>query len=158
MIISAILAISLSAGQPSHAMQTRPKPAPMQIAGLFGIGKQKGFTEIVQKVQSEQDYAPQVGRQPERNPEPLVPVRYLTPEQRAEPIIVEPAPVYVQADEQSNDRAQAAAREQPASNDVPVDYSAPSYITSTPEATGQEAIPSGSATGSTATADYGTPG
>src|SRR3546814_18933331 len=61
----------------NHAMQTRPKSAPMQIADLFGIGKQKGFTEIVQKVQTEHDYAPQVGRQPERNPEPLVPVRYL---------------------------------------------------------------------------------
>src|SRR3546814_17087786 len=94
MIIAAIIAVSISSSAPNHAMQTRPKSAPMQIAGLFGIGKQKGITEIVQKVQTEHDYAPQVGRQPERNPEPIVPARYLTPEQRAEPIIVEPAPIY----------------------------------------------------------------
>lgn len=158
MIITALIAVSLGSSSPSHAMHTRPKSVPMQVASLFGIGKQKDFTEIVQKVQSEQDYAPQVGRQPERNPEPLVPVRYLTAEQRAEPIIVEPAPIYVSADDQSNDRVQSAPRDQSTTMEVPVDYSAPSYITSTPQATGQEAIPSGSATGSTATADYGTPG
>src|SRR3546814_13278949 len=86
MIIAAIIAVSISSSAPNHAMQTRPKSAPMQIAGLFGIGKQKGFTEIVQKVQTEHDYAPPGGRQPERTTEPLVTVRYLTPEQRAEPI------------------------------------------------------------------------
>src|SRR3546814_8035834 len=148
MIIAAIIAVSISSSAPNHAMQTRPKSAPMQIAGLFGIGKQKGFTEIVQKVQTEHDYAPQVGRQPERNPEPLVPVRYLTPEQRAEPIIVEPAPIYVSSAEQEAEQKPSAPRDSGVSIDMPVDNSVPSYITSTPSATGQESIPSGSATGS----------
>src|SRR3546814_4877117 len=136
----------------THSFPTR------RYSDLCGIGKQKGFTEIVQKVQTEHDYAPQVGRQPERNPEPLVPVRYLTPEQRAEPIIVEPAPIYVSSAEQEAEQKPSAPRDSGVSIDMPVDNSVPSYITSTPSATGQESIPSGSATGSTAIDDYGTHG
>src|SRR3546814_12837165 len=102
---------------------------------------------IVQKVQTEHDYAPQVGRQPERNPEPLVPVRYLTPEQRAEPIIVEPAPIYVSSAEQEAEQKPSAPRASGVSIDMPVANSVPSYTTSTPSATGQEHIPSGRALG-----------
>lgn len=157
MIIS-ILALALTPVSPGHATQNNPQTAPVQLAGLFGIGKQKGFTEIVQKVQDERDYAPQVGRQPERNPEPLVSVRYLTPEQRAEPIIVDPAPIYVSADDGAEGRDQSAPRNNDLADAQTADAPAPSYITSTPSATASEAIPSGSATGSSATADYGTPG
>ncbi len=157
MIISSFLALALTTISPGHANQTQPKTAPVQLAGLFGIGKQKGFTEIVQKVQDEREYAPQVGRMPERTPEPLVSVRYLTPEQRAEPIIVDPAPIYVSAEDSFQDRSQNTPRNN-GQTDGQVSEPVPSYITSTPTATGQEPIPSGSATGSNATADYGTPG
>src|SRR3546814_21173588 len=92
MIIAAIIAVSISSSAPNHAMQTRPKSAPMQIAGLFGIGNQKGFTEIVQKVQTENNYAPPVGRQPERQPKPLVPVRQHPPPQPPPPTRPEDRP------------------------------------------------------------------
>src|SRR3546814_12309365 len=82
MIIAAIIAVSISSSAPNHAMQPRPKSAPMQIAGLFGIGNQESFTEVAQKVPTEHDYAPQIGRPPSRNPHPLVQVRSLTPERR----------------------------------------------------------------------------
>src|SRR3546814_12625612 len=93
---------------------------------------------IVQKVQTEHDYAPQVGRQPERNPEPLVPVRYLTPEQRAEPIIVEPAPIYVSSAEQEAEQKPSAPRDSGVSIDMPVDNSVPSYIRSEVRRVGKE--------------------
>ena len=117
---------------------------------LFGSnGTPRKFVEKVQEVQVEKDYSPTVGRRPEPQPSPLTPVRYLTPEQRAEPIIVDPAPIII------NDE------ESPASTLPPPDSSAidpgsdaadwmsevPDYITSMP-------VSEGSATGSSAVAEY----
>src|SRR3546814_16366353 len=113
----------------THSFPTR------RYSDLCGIGKQKGFTEIVQKVQTEHDYAPQVGRQPERNPEPLVPVRYLNPEQRAETIIVEPAPIYVSSAEQNAEQTTSAPRDSWVSLDMPDDNEVQSYNTQTTSAT-----------------------
>jgi hypothetical protein len=156
MIISALIAISVSTASPKLDIETPARTDRIQLAGLFGQGKAKKFKEIVQQVQVERDHAPQVGRLPERAPEPFVPVRYLTPEQRAEPIIVEPEPIYVSAAQVSETASPNTAPPQ----DVEADqnYSAPSYITSAPVAAEEFDLPSGSATGSTAVADYGTPG
>ncbi len=129
------------------------------LALLMG-GTPRDFVEVRQEIQVEYDYSPTVGRQAEPEPEAFVPVRYLTPEQRAEPIIVEPEPVTVYEDEApaqverqqpqisapfSVDDVTNAAR---SAAGAVGDYAGqvPSYITS---------MGNGSATGSTAIPDYG---
>ena len=121
------------------------------ILALLGSGDTpRKFVEKVQEVQVEREYSPRVGRTPEPQPEPFVPVRYLTPEQRAEPIIVEPEPVFVsEAERSSSEAAPAPFASGPAyeSSEPSID-STPDYITSVP------VDASGSATGSTAIPDY----
>ncbi|AXK43733.1 hypothetical protein [Erythrobacter aureus] len=131
------------------------------VLGLLMAGTPRDFVEVRQEVQVEYDWSPTVGRQAEPEPEAFVPVRYLTPEQRAEPIIVEPAPVTVYpSDDDTPDRNAAAPNiSAPFSMDdvsntarsaagAVSDYASevPSYITS---------MGNGSATGSTAIPDYG---
>lgn len=157
MIITAILAMSIGSTQPKLMPHAQAAGHSVQIAGLFGIGKSKRFTEIVQQVQVEHDHAPTVGRQAEPAPEPFVPVRYLTPEQRAEPIIIEPAPIYVAAEEQKDPAPEPAVDPAVAAASA-LEATVQSFITSVPQAPPPVSIPSGSATGSNATADYGTPG
>ncbi|QAY80175.1 hypothetical protein [Sphingosinicella sp. BN140058] len=164
------VAIATLTQAPADRYAATSKRSEIQFAGMFG-GKRK-FVEIVQEPQIETDVAPTVGRRPERAPEPFVPVRYLTPEQRAEPIIVDPAPVLIYANAQKDSGPEQASEsdaqfgsnypataadsgyQQPAPNNA-----APSYITSTPPPAAPDVplTPAGSATGSKAVANYGTP-
>ncbi len=114
------------------------------------------FVEVAQGVQYEGEYSPPIGRQPEQMVSPTRPVRYLSPEQRALPVIVPPAPRYVE------EQSPSAAAEK-ATNVAPPTSNNASFITSTPVAEAKDAeaeMPAidnkgGSATGSTAVPTYG---
>jgi hypothetical protein len=157
MISLVFSALSLTLTPPVKA----PEAAPIKLAGLFG--KKQKWVEVPQEVQVEYDYAPTVGRRAEPAPQPFVPVRYLTPEQRAEPIIVEPAPRLVNIDElakKQENAATAPAEGQENAAPPPPSYEAPSYITSAPTAPERPQRPEGwsppgSATGSNAVPTYG---
>lgn len=118
------------------------------LMGLFGSSEPRDFVEVVQEVQLEYEYSPTVGRHAEPAAEPFVPVRYLTPAQRAEPIIVEPEPKYVSATPNASSESETIAR--PAAGETDPyndqDLRAPSYLTSD--------FDNASATGSSAYADY----
>lgn len=148
-----------------------------QTAGLFsgGSGRTKNprkFVEIYQGVQVETDYAPTVGRHPAPAPGPFVPLHYHSPAELAEPLIVPPAPVYL------DDTASSQKSGAPASNKlnsaIPTAVandisnarrefeSLPSTVSANAGVDGTDAgdtaatppKASGSATGSKATADY----
>lgn len=120
------------------------------LALFSSNGAPRKFVEKVQEVQVEKVYSPTVGRRPEPEPGPLTPVRYLTPEQRAEPIIVDPAPIIISDEEPTAPTLPApdASAVMDAGSDA-ADWmsNVPDYITSMP-------IGEGSATGSTAVAEY----
>lgn len=120
--------------------------------GLFGSGEPRDFVEVVQDVQIEHEYSPTVGRYAEPTPEPFVPVRYLSPAQRAEPIIVEPEPEYVSPSSNASSGPQAIGIPAPDGAGAYSDQNleAPSYLTSD--------FDNESATGSSAYADYGPTG
>lgn len=129
------------------------------ILSMAMLGGAK-FVELTQQVQNEYDWAPTVGRQAEPEPTPFVPIRYLTPEQRAQPIIVEPAPVIIPAPQE---KQASSAPAQPTVDEygIPLptnDGTTPDYITSAPKSppapTAPVAAENASATGSTAIAEY----
>lgn len=132
------------------------------LLGLFGGGNDnpRNWVEVVQEPQVEDVQAPAVGRQAEPYPQPFTPVRYLTPEQRAEPIIVEPAPVVTYAEPVSQNRNVARPQSAQETPGNPSLYGIPDYITSSPNyaipspETVSNGITDGSATGSTAIAQY----
>lgn len=155
MILLTIASLSLGAASPTQ----RPRNPTTQIAGL--VGKKTKWVELPQQVQVEGDYSPTVGRAPEPPPGPWGRVRYLTPEERAQPIIVSPAPKLVYVDEQQETDKATGGSKPPKADDGDVDI--PEYVTSKPttniSTVGQVEgyAPPGSATGSTAIPDYSAP-
>lgn len=129
------------------------------------------FEEVVQPVQYDGQYSPPPGRYEEPQASPTTPVRYLQPWERALPVIVKPAPEYISEEEAQARRSKAGLGQ--AGNAVaprPTGQTAGAYAA--PAAGSQQTyqagsatltsdtipgpLPSaGSATGSTATADYG---
>lgn len=113
------------------------------------------FHELEQQVQYDGEFSPPVGRKPQPEPTPTVPVHYLTPAERDLPVIVPPAPRYIDAPEE-----QAAAninRIQPVSA-----FASPNLPQSNTQYHDEEdsepvitAPSAGSATGSNAVATYG---
>lgn len=120
----------------------------------------KKFREVVQPVQFDGDYSPSSYRQAEPEVTPTTPVRFVPAWKRAIPVLVKPAPRYVDATPPANSRQQNQAQ-------VPTQNfqqgGSDSYLTSSnlPEAGSDEAAAvvatpgSGSATGSTSFANYG---
>lgn len=168
-MITSVLALALATIPTNHAptygIDTRALLRP--TTHLAGDKNPKKWVEQVQGVQYDGEYSPPAGRQAEPEPSATVPVRYIPPYMRQIPVIVKPAPIYVDEAtiaQQNQDRANAAANAQqqvpgqqfggqsqgqgyaPATSTVPLTSGS---ITPSP-LTG-----SGSPTGSTAIATYG---
>ena len=152
----ALIALNLAVPLP---IDTGPSLNFEQAQNASSDGRVKNprkFVEVAQGVQYEGEYSPPIGRQPEQMVSPTRPVRYLSPEQRALPVIVPPAPLYVE--EQSS-----PASVEKANTSVPETNNNASFITSTPVAevnNSETDVPAfdnkgGSATGSTAVPTYG---
>lgn len=156
MIFTALIAAtSFAVASPAPIANADPN---IQITGLFGKSKPH-WVEVMQQVQSDYEYAPPAGRQAEAQPEPMVPTRYLTPEQRAIPVIVEPTPEYITRPDAS-ETEDGTAPPQQAQAAQGYSTPTPAYLTSNDTTQNQDdeaapAVGGGSATGSTATVNYG---
>lgn len=120
------------------------------------------FEEVVQRVQYDGEYSPPDGRMPEPEASPTVPVRYIPEYERQIPVYVKPAPRYVDEKPPQGDGSNAATNPPAQNGNVPPNTSVittgPTTITNGPADLSSipGPLPSqGSATGSTATANYG---
>jgi hypothetical protein len=162
MIRTLLAAFSLAAVLASPALASDKDDA--KAARKFD----KKFREVVQPLQYDGDYSPAAGRLPDPEPSATVPVRFVPAWKRQIPVIVAPAPRYV--DEQTlNAQNQQANRQQNQNQNAAPNggFGAPgaSYLTTAPAAPAapgadEDAVPAipglapvtgaGSATGSTA--------
>lgn len=136
------------------------------VVHLAGDKNPKKWVEQVQGVQYDGEYSPPSGRQAEPEPSATVPVRYIPPYMRQIPVIVKPAPIYVDEATIARDNQQKANAQAQAQQQVPGQQfggQGGSYAAggagSVPLTSGA-VIPgplpsSGSVTGSTAIATYG---
>lgn len=122
----------------------------------------KQFREVVQPLQYDGDYSPAAGRQPEPEATPTTPVRFIPKWKREIPVIVAPAPRYVDPAPPTNSDSGSGQQEQTPTQNFQQQPAA-GYLTSTqlpaPEAVntvGAGGLGAGSATGSTAYPDYST--
>lgn len=137
------------------------------VVHLAGDKNPRKWVEQIQGVQYDGEYSPPSGRQPEPEPSATVPVRYIPPYMRQIPVIVKPAPIYVDADTVARDNQQRAnAQAQAQQQQVPGqqfggqggNYAAggAGNVPLTSGAVIPGPLPSsGSVTGSTAIATYG---
>lgn len=158
MILALVSSFSLAT---APALAVEPRPAQVHFAGLIRKKKSR-WVELPQEVQVEGDYSPTVGRQPEPENQPFGRVRYISPEERAQPIIVPPKPKLVYIDEPAEEAKSSGGTTEGgigSGGTVAPTISLPGYVTSLPSAipTPDGMSPAGSATGSTAYPDYTTP-
>lgn len=95
----------------------------------------KNFREVVQPIQYDGDYSPSAGRLPDPEPSATVPVRFVPAWKRQIPVIVAPAPRYV--DEQTVNAQNQQANRQQTQNAAPgAGFGTPgaSYLTTAPAA------------------------
>lgn len=166
MIIALTLSLASAALHPGDASSAQEARRSLSPVSRLAKGNPKKWVELIQGVQEDGEYSPPAGRLPEPEPSATTPVRYLPRYMRDIPVIVKPAPVYVDEDtvaKESQDRAQA---QQQAQQQVPGQQfggQAGAYSTAptTPVTSGAITplpgpLPSaGSPTGSTAIATYG---
>lgn len=129
MIRSLLAAVSLAAVLASPAVASDKDDA--KAAKKF----EKKFREVVQPLQYDGDYSPAAGRLPDPQPSATVPVRFVPAWKRQIPVIVAPAPRYV--DEQTvNAQNQQANRQQSPNAAQNGGFGSPgvSYLTTTPSA------------------------
>ena len=159
-----VASVALQAPSGPRALPSTPMTSaaalsrdPRQERQTNGEKTPRRFREILQDVQYDGDYSPSASREPEAQPTPTTPVRFLPAWKRQIPVRVAPAPRYVDpqsAQDQNrptttNGSGQQAGQQFVTTTRTP---SSADYVTS---GNAQTPIAGGSATGSTTTADYG---
>lgn len=119
------------------------------------------FVEVVQPLQYEGDYSPAAGRQAEPEVTPSTPVRYVPAWKRQIPVIVKPAPRYVDPAPERNADSNGQGQQAPTQSfQQQPNATLTSNALPTPEQADAIALQaqtgSGSATGSTAYPNYAT--
>lgn len=142
--IAGILIAPASNTTVDRSLQRPIEAAPLQLAGKAP----RKFKEIEQPVQFEGDYSPRVGRSPTPEPSATVPVRFMSASERAIPIVVAPAPRYV-------DEAAPTTNAIGTTPPMTIGSSAQASESVEPDLSNPTPLAGGSATGSNAVPSYG---